>query len=108
MINTKKIIIPSICIAILSFVIGATDNKNSTKILDGVYTLSQIITQNGEVRSFTYGGELTVNDLKTTFKTPTQNCQWELEKNSYEVIENGFIETSSNTNEKYVWMKINN
>ncbi|WP_342976938.1 hypothetical protein [Streptococcus constellatus] len=56
MINIKKIIIPSICIAILSFVIGATDNKNSTKILDGVYTLSQIITQNGEVRSFTYGG----------------------------------------------------
>ncbi|WP_195265671.1 hypothetical protein [Clostridium sp. 1001275B_160808_H3] len=108
MINIKKIIIPTICIAILSFVIGATDNKNSTKILDGVYTLSQIITQEGEVRNFTYGGELTVNDLKATFNTPTQNCQWELEKNSYEVIENGFIETSSNTNEKYVWMKINN
>ena len=68
MINTKKIIIPSICIAILSFVIGATDNKNSTKVLDGVYALSQIITQDGEVRSFTYGGELTVNDLKTTSK----------------------------------------
>jgi hypothetical protein len=108
MINIKKIIIPTMCIVILSFVIGATDNENSTKILDGVYTLSQIITQEGEVRNFTYGGELTVNDLETTFNTPTQNCQGKIEKNSYEVIENGFIETSSNTNEKYVWMKINN
>ncbi|MGG7056984.1 hypothetical protein ACQPUZ_01670 [Clostridium tertium] len=51
---------------------------------------------------------MTVNDLKTTFNTPTQSCQWEIEKNSYEIIENGFVETSSNTNEKYVWMKINN
>lgn len=108
MINIKKIIIPTICIAISSFAIGATDSKDSAKSLDGVYTLNQIITQEGEVRNFTYGGELTVNDLKTTFNTPTQSCQWEIEKNSYEIIENGFVETSSNTNEKYVWMKINN
>ena len=33
MINIKKIIISTICIAILSFVIGATDNKNSNSIV---------------------------------------------------------------------------
>ena len=108
MINIKKLIIPTICIAISSFAIGATDSKNSVKVLDGVYTLNQIINQDVEIRNFTYGGELTVNDLKTVFNTPTQSCKWEIEKNSYEIIENGFIETSLDTNEKYVWMKINN
>ena len=108
MINIKKLIIPTICITISSFAIGATDSKNSVKVLDGVYTLNQIINQDGEIRNFTYGGDLTVNDLKTVFNTPTQSCKWEIEKNSYEIIENGCIETSLDTNEKYVWMKINN
>lgn len=108
MINIKKIIIPTIWIAISSFAIGATDSKNSVKVLDGVYTLNQIITQEGEIRSFTYGGELTVNNLKATFNTSTQSCKLEIEKNSYEIIENRFIETSLDTNQKYIWMKINN
>lgn len=107
MMNLKKILIPTICIAISSFTIGASNIKNSAKDLDGVYTLNQIITQEGDIRNFTSGGELTVNNLKTTFNTPTQSSQWEIEKNSYKIIENGFIETDSKTNQKYIWLKIN-
>lgn len=108
MINIKKMIIPIIYITISSFILGASNSKESAKVLDGVYTLNQIITQEGEVENFTNGGELIVNDLKTTFNTSTQNCQWEIEKSSYELIKNGFIETSLDTNQKYVWVEINN
>lgn len=108
MVNIKKIIIPAICIAISSFVIVASNGKGPAEVLDGVYTLNQIITQEGEVSNFINGGELIVKDLKTTFNTQTQSCQWEIKKDSYEIIRNGFIETDSETNQKYVWTKINN
>lgn len=107
MINLKKVIAPTIFIAILSFTMGASNIKDSSKDIDGVYTLNQIITQEGDIRNFTSGGELTVNNLKATFNTPTQSSKWEIEKNSYDIITNGFIETDSKTNQKYIWMTIN-
>ena len=108
MVNIKKMIIPTICIAISSFVIAASNSEGSDKVLDGVYTLNQIITEEGEVSNFVNGGELNVRDLKTTFNTQTQSCQWEIKKDSYEIIRNGFIDTDSETNQKYVWIKVNN
>ncbi|MDU5111977.1 MAG: hypothetical protein E6248_16210 [Clostridium sp.] len=107
MISLKKAIVLTICIAILAFTIGAPNIKDSAKDLDGVYTLNQIITQEGEIKNFTDGGELTVNNLKTTFETSTQSFQWKIEKNNYEISKDGFIETDPETNQKYVWMNIN-
>ena len=105
--NIKKIIIPTMVIVVTSCFLISTNDKSSTKNLDGVYTLNQIITTDGEVRNFTDGGELIVKGLETTFNTPTQTLQWEIEENNYEIIEDGFIETNLEINQKYIWKKIN-
>lgn len=106
--NIKKIMIPSMFIIVASSFIIVTSDRDSTKNLDGVYTLNQITTADGEVRNFTYGGELIVKNLKTTFNTPNKTLQWDIEKNSYEIIKDGFIETNSETNQTYTWKKTNN
>lgn len=76
MINIKKMIIPTVAIAILSVAIATAEIRYSTQDLDGKYTLNRIIAQDGEVTNFAYGGELTVKDLKTTFNTSRQRYNW--------------------------------
>ncbi|MEG0308776.1 MAG: hypothetical protein RR636_12590 [Clostridium sp.] len=112
----KKIIIPIMFVAIAtvitlaSFIHGASNREGSVEGLDGKYMLSKIVMPDGEVRNFSLDseGELNIKDLKATFTTPTNTSEWDIEKNSYEVNNWGFIETNLDTNQKYTWMKINN
>lgn len=111
-----KKIIPIIGVTIIAGItftsfVNMTSNKNSpSNVLDGKYTLHLIVMPDGETNVFSHGGagELTVKDLKTTFTTPTQAINGEIEKSTYEVKPWGFVETDSTTNQKYHWLKINN
>ena len=94
-------------LALSQGVYGALDKTDLSKDLDGVYTLREIISPTGEISAFSYGngGELIVQNLKTTFTTSSESVAGEINRENCEIKSWGFIETDLDTNKKFAWLR---
>ena len=80
--------------------------KNKKLDLDGKYTLKFIQLKDGEVRNFKDGGILEIKDGVGIFKTSTQEVEWDLNNDGFEVTVSGFIQTDSETKDEYILSRI--
>lgn len=92
----------------LTLVIGIFLNPmvvKSQENLDGVYTIKQIITEDNEIKNFEYGGDIIIDGLKITLKTPTIKEEWSIENSNLKITKDGFEEVNSYTNERIIYEK---
>jgi hypothetical protein len=98
-----KIIALTVAISICPMIVFA---QMPVKNLDGIYTLKQIETPTGQIKTFDYGGELTVKNNIATLKTNSQQATWNLKGLECEIIDNHFYQIDPKTNEKYIFEKV--
>lgn len=78
---------------------------NAQENLDGVYTIKQIITEDNKIKNFEYGGDIIVDGLKITLKTPTIKEEWIIENSNLKIRKYGFEEVNPYTNERFIYEK---
>ena len=101
----KKFKVSFSIITILLLSLSLVNNlilKNEKLDLDGKYTLESIQIKDGEVRNFEDGGILEIKDGVGIFKTSTQEVEWKLDNDDFKITELGFIQTDSETKDKYI------
>jgi len=98
-----KIIALTVAISICPMIVFA---QMPVKNLDGIYTLKQIETHTGQIKTFDYGGELIVKNNIATLKTNSQQATWNLKGLECGITDNYFYQIDPKTNEKYTFEKV--